>query len=229
MVHREARPSLHVIPATIERNLGVFLPSWRGAETTLALGGLPPGTRYVEVRTTNGRWLASLALEANFAPNIYVPKDIELMLKADDAWFSVVSRGQPLRLNPLSAPGFAARDATTDRALQQGLFRAPFGPAFFGGFLAAGGIAPLVPQSVPAASSLPIASTVLWAVSGVAAIGALTLGALATVSWVEFGTTDLQVPARDALARSVWLTSGAALTGGAAVLGVGAGAVFLDE
>lgn len=250
--HLQARPSLRVVPAALEQDLIVMRPHWRGDDRPLSLAeGLASlsrvrtseslgqvkaagkkkspatetGVRHVEVRDATGRWLASASLEKDFGPTLFLPAGAHLLINVDGDWFEVRSDDEQT-LAPLAAPGFVARDAAADAALRNGLFRAAFGPAFFAGFQAAGGVPLLRPRSDVGQTPLPLASTTAFAIGGVAAFAAGALGIAAALNWIEFAATDLQVPAREALQRAAWWTSGATFTAMVATASVVAGVVF---
>jgi len=224
--HRLARPTLRVVPAPLERNLTVMRRAWHGRDAVLPLQVLPHAGAQVEVRTDTGRWLASVSLEDGFGPQLFVPRDATVLLKAGSSWFRVDTQGDACTLLPLAPPGFAAKDASADAALRQGLFRAAFGPAFFGGFEAAGGLAAAQWSTSPSTGedTFPLVSTSAFAVGGGAALVAVGSAALAGHAWVQWAGTDLQVPARDALQRAtVWTAAaGCALVVAAGAVVVGA-------
>lgn len=130
----EARPHVQGTPPAIDSDAPVSLKAWLGP--TRSLRGELADLGTVHVLDDTGRWLLASRFERGFTPELWLPAEATLFLRA---------RGRDHRLTPDEDGGLrlgepvpqatAARSLMED-ALREGLFAATWGPTFWRGFRA---------------------------------------------------------------------------------------------
>jgi caspase domain-containing protein len=171
--------------------------------------------------------------EPGHTMTLVLPVDDELYYRAPDgeARFRVIA-GRVARLDRASMRGasIVARDALAT-AFERGLFAAPFGPAYYRGFVDRAGSTPVVFASGDddAASARRRtrrrASLASFTLSGAALTAATVTGALALQALSDWHATDLQRPAADARTRYQALDAAAFATLGVGLTALAVGAV----
>jgi hypothetical protein len=226
-----ARPRIAVYPPAIDGDAIVLaLGAAQGLslfdEDVAALGPL-------SIVDGRGTFLVAAAFESGFQPRLWLPAEHGLYLRARGAEHPLTDDEGRLALGAPQEVDVRARSLVA-RALEEGLFKTPFGPAFYRGYRMTTVTRVDAPRyenpETRAARSLTLAPVFLFSLGGVSSVvfvgAAMTTGYFAT----QFFTTDTERRAYEAFAATS-LAGG--IAGGAlivALASVASGAVvLLDE
>ncbi len=222
----EARPRVRALSPRLEGDAPIAQKDWLGDTATLRGDFASLGT--VHILDDTGRWLLASHFEPGFVPELWLPKDRALFLRArgqDHAL--VVEAGGAFAIGPAAPHATGTRSLMSD-ALRTGLFSATFGPTYWRGYRAA--------LTVPAPPAVDDAGTergaflafgLAGAAGGAAAVAGLcAVGAGGT--WWAFTQEHRQVPALNLLRNATVLVGvglghvvvATALAGTATVLAV---------
>jgi hypothetical protein len=236
----DPRARLHVVarPPAIDRRLPIVDLSRFKQASRLAFGRrTAPAYFFVEDR--RGNRLVEMRSEGGYPFQLFLPAGETLFFVSKSGTAEFEPRaGQSIVVDSLALQpnGIRGRGAMS-AAMRRGLFSGSFGPSYYRGFvdnapelvpvdfrraeLDLQAQAPPVPTPPPALVDRPTAAVLVGA--GLLAVASATFGVLASNARADFEGTSFEREATDASQRYTRDRVGALVTGGAAVLAVGAG------
>ncbi len=211
-----ARPQLAVYPPAIERDAEVLVPKKTPGHVLLDedLAALGP----VSIVDGRGVFLVAAAFETGFRPRLWLPAGRGLYLRARGEERPLTHEAGRLTIGAGQELDVKARSLVS-RALSEGLFKTPFGPAFYRGYR----VTALRPVDVagPAATAgaegagSALVPTVLLSVAGGAAVVGAGAAAVTGYFAVQLATTPTERGAYQAFAG---VGAAAGVTAGALVV-----------
>ncbi len=179
----EARPKVRVVAPAIEDDAALVRRDWLGKVAVLEADLAPLGT--VHILDDTGAWLLAGAFEPRHQPRLWLPRGRRLFLRSGDLDHQLVEGSSGFSLGPASERASRPR-SLIGTALREGLFKRPFGPAFFGGYTAFAQVSPGGPHPDPGEGGPPTnaAEPTLVEDQGVTQAAAESDG----ISWVTIAT-----------------------------------------
>jgi hypothetical protein len=184
----EARPKVRVVAPAIEGDAALVRRDWLDRVAVLEADLAPLGT--VHILDDTGAWLLAGAFEAGHQPRLWLPRGRRLFLRSGEVDHQLVEGSSGFSLGPASQRASRAR-SLIGTALREGLFKRPFGPAFFGGYTAFAQVSPGGPDPDPGEGGPPkVDVTEAVDEQGVSAEGLTNIAAEADdgISWVTIAT-----------------------------------------
>lgn len=206
----EARPRVVTRAPAVDNRAALSCQGWFVGASVFS--GADSGLGSFQVRDDRGVWLTGGHFEPGHQPGLWLSDANGLALNNADGERALrLQADGTLAMAPEAVSEGARMRGAVDRAVREGLFRVPFGPAFLQGYTAAQPEAARATPTRERQPSQPASHARHWlllglpAMAGAAALGvgvALAGALLGTWALQQYVQTDLQRPA--AFAAAGW-------------------------
>lgn len=126
-----ARPKIALYPPALDEDAVVH--ETRGDERVALFDDDISHMGPVSIVDERGAFLLAATFEPGFRPRLWLPRERELFLRARGEEHPLVHDGERLKVGDARPTDVRARSLVS-RALEEGLFKTPYGPAFYRGY-----------------------------------------------------------------------------------------------